>query len=120
MVAPTSPVATPTVADLAFDALCALCETEDETVPEQLRPRAHTVLGDMLIQRAVPTPPAILDAVDKYYDAAVAQDDVALAPTPTGLPDARWLSIGKVHLCVWRGDIRRLAVGAVVNAANEG
>jgi len=38
----------------------------------------------------------------------------------TSMPGARWLAVGATRLAVWRGDIRNLAVGAVVNAANDG
>jgi len=104
------------VDELAYDALCTLCE--GETIPDELRPQARTILGDMLIARPEPCAEATLAAVDNVL-AAEARAAPGLALTPTGLPDAQWLTFGSTLLAVWRGDACKLAAGAVVNAANE-
>ena len=100
---------------LAFEAICAICD--DEAVPDSL-PEARRVLGDMLIAKSGPLSERALGAVDAALDAAGAMAP-ALEPSPEALPDAAWFSIGETRLAVWRGDICRLGVGAVVNAANE-
>eukprot|EP00613_Pedinella_sp_CCMP2098_P052205 CAMPEP_0171887950 /NCGR_PEP_ID=MMETSP0992-20121227/42731_1 /TAXON_ID=483369 /ORGANISM="non described non described, Strain CCMP2098" /LENGTH=613 /DNA_ID=CAMNT_0012514757 /DNA_START=72 /DNA_END=1913 /DNA_ORIENTATION=+ len=102
--------------ELAFAAICAVCN--DQTVPERLRPEASGMLGDVLISNSKPLSDQALSAVDAFFEASVAVAP-ALAPTPAALPDAAWFSIGSTQLAVWRGDICRLGVGAVVNAANE-
>lgn len=99
---------------LAFDALCVLCEGEH--VPAELRPTARRRLGDLLIARSKPCSEAALTAVDAAFAAA---PPAAAVLDPTELPEALWYSHRNVRLAVWRGDIRRLAVGAVVNAAND-
>ena len=105
-----------TTDQLALDALCVLCEGQD--VPDELKPHARSMLGDFLIERSQPAPEAVLAAVDKVL-VAESHGKTALAPTQEAMPDAMWLSVGTTKLAVWRGDIRRLAVGAVVNAAND-
>ena len=108
--------ATPTD-QLALDALCVLCEGQD--VPDELKPQARAMLGDLLIERSLPAPEAVLLAVDEVLISESRGKKAALAPTQEAMPDAMWLSVGATKLAVWRGDIRRLAVGAVVNAAND-
>ena len=108
-------------------------------------PRQH--LGNLLIQSDAALSEATLDAVDKVLQAeklaAASAGDEPLLVTREGLPGARWLSRGQgsnssnsslqgndgsqtgqtqphgPDVCVWRGDIRRLRVGACVNTANE-
>jgi O-acetyl-ADP-ribose deacetylase (regulator of RNase III)/NAD-dependent SIR2 family protein deacetylase len=108
-----------TADELAFDAICALC---DEPVPDEVRPAARQVLSDMLISRFAPCDERCLALVDAVLDAAKADAAVSalpLEPTPASLDGAAWSSIGDVRIAIWRGDICRLAVGAIVNAAND-
>lgn len=109
------------VGQLAVAALCALCEVEDD---KQLPlgqgtddENARAILGDVLISRLEPCSEKALAAIDAVY--AVEGGAPGLAPTEGGLPGASWFKIGTTKLAVWRGDIRDLAVGAVVNAAND-
>ena len=110
------------VGQLSLSALCALCEVEDdEQLPLGLEAddeNARAILGDVLISRFEPCGETALAAVDAVY--AAERGAPGLVPTEAGLPDARWLAVGATKLAVWRGDIRNLAVGAVVNAANDG
>jgi O-acetyl-ADP-ribose deacetylase (regulator of RNase III)/NAD-dependent SIR2 family protein deacetylase len=104
--------------DLAFDALCAVCEGQDIDV-NHLRPVARRALGDFLISNAEPfVNEAVLAAVDAAWVAAKSTED-ALDPTPDALHNGLWMSVGNVNVCIWRGDICKLRVGAVVNAAND-
>jgi O-acetyl-ADP-ribose deacetylase (regulator of RNase III)/NAD-dependent SIR2 family protein deacetylase len=105
--------------DLAFDALCSLCEGQDISDGlEQLRPVARRALGDFLISNAERVDEKVLSAIDAAWAAAKSND--ALSPTPEALADGLWLRVGKVDIGIWRGDICKLRVGALVNAANEG
>lgn len=105
---------------LAFAALCALCDSQ--ATPEELKEIAlvhsgsRELLGDLLIQQPKPCSERVLTAVDKVLDA---ESVVGLPPTPEHLAGAQWFGVGSTRLAVWPGDIRRLAIGAVVNAANE-
>lgn len=108
-------------------ALSLLCEEADRRVAYFVRadlednPKSSTslreVLGYALIANSAPLSNTLLDAID----AAVAADPAPppLTPTPVTLPDALWLRSGPVRVAVWRGDICRLEVDAVVNAAND-
>jgi len=93
-------------------ALCALCDEQVDVAPTA----ARALLGDLLISRAEPCPEPALAAVDKV----LAAERFAVPPIMCeDLPGAQWLSVGATRLAVWRGDIRRLKIGAVVNAAND-
>ena len=117
--------------DLVEAALCALCADQKmgEAVADSSLLSADTPrqwLGDLLIQQTRPYSDATLNAVDRLLAAERAAGVLAAGrarrqPTADDLPSALWLpSVGSTKLCAWRGDIRELAVGAVVNAANEG
>ena len=110
--------------DLVEAALCAVCADQktneaDSSLLSVDTPRQW--LGNLLIQQAHPYSHATLNAVDRLLAAERAVGRASRQPTADDLPNALWLpSIGSTKLCAWRGDIRELAVGAVVNAANEG
>ena len=117
---PERPIGSPEAmaAELAYDAICALCQ--DEQIPDRsLLPQARTLLGDILISRSDPCPENALLTVDAILTAEASSGRVVLTPSPEGMPMAKWFSLGTVGLAVYRGDICNLAVGAVVNAAND-
>jgi len=106
------------------DALCVLCENEDEAVLGQIRSLEPKIgrryLSDSLIARWQRCPERLLNAMDVVLDAeASSAENLKLEPTPTGLTEAMWFAVGQSRVCVWQGDIRTLHIGAVVNAANE-
>ena len=108
------------------DVLALLCEEADRRVAyfiqadleeSESSTSLREVLGDALIANSAPLSDKLLDAID----AVLAHDSVPppVSPTPATLPDALWLRTGPVRVAVWRGDICRLQVDAVVNAAND-
>ena len=118
---------------LADAALCAVCAEvgeldfadglQDGGLHSAGTPREW--LGDLLIRTSQPLSESVLSAVDGLLAAehtagmAHAGPVSGRAPTPESLQNALWLPpIGGTRLCAWRGDVRELAVGAVVNAAN--
>ena len=113
-------------ADVLAHALSLLCEEADSRLAHFIRcqtegvehaPMLLSILGDTLIANSTPLSAPLLDAIDAALHADSAPPP--LRPTPDTLPDAMWLRAGPVRVAVWRGDICRLEVDAVVNAAND-
>lgn len=71
-------------------------------------------LGNMLIASNDPPSEELLAAMDQILAA-----ERVLLPLGRVLEGACWLAHGRTAVCIWRGDITSLQVGAVVNAANE-
>jgi O-acetyl-ADP-ribose deacetylase (regulator of RNase III) len=82
--------------------------------------RQRKLLGDLLIAWALPLPDDICDlmhAVLVHERALSAQ--TALRPAEIAEQALVSATCCSCHVVVWRGDIRRLTVDAIVNAANE-
>mmetsp|Transcript_19188 Transcript_19188/g.60061 ORF Transcript_19188/g.60061 Transcript_19188/m.60061 type:complete len:288 (-) Transcript_19188:24-887(-) len=107
-----SPPATP-----ARHALRLVCEDLSLGAPRpEDEDEASAILSDTLIQApAGRLTEETLTAVDAWLAPRAAP-----GRQPAELRDATAVSIRGARVLVWRGDIRTLRVGAIVNAANEG
>ena len=78
----------------------------------------RSLLGDLLISCGAQLSETLLSAVDVVYtiEASHSSDDEQLVDE--SLPGLR-VPCGTAEIVIWRGDMRRLKVDLVVNAANE-
>jgi len=110
----------------AAEALCCLCEEAPRLARSIKHARdrisALDLLGDALIANGEPLSDHLLSTVDSVWEQKGRPP--AYQPTVEGLEGAMWYHLPgdgatSSKIVVWRGDVRSLAVGAVVNAANE-
>jgi len=86
--------------------------------PKQQR----ALLGDVLISNGVPLSNNALSLVDRVmeHEARATERPQPLTITPQDLGSGTvWQRHGATNLVVWKGDMLRLEVDAMVNAANE-
>jgi hypothetical protein len=77
------------------------------------------VLGDVLIANSRALSESALCVVDTLMEAE-AEQPLAVTPEALGDEGSLWLHHPSgTQLVVWQGDIRRLSIDAVMNAANE-
>jgi len=114
MVSGSSAVSLPSAApdDLAYEALCSLCDDADAPHPPPPPSGCAALLSDALIAYGGECSEATLAAVDRLRAAA--------PPPPSCLPaaEALWLDAGATAVAVHRGELCALRVDAIVTAAN--
>lgn len=113
----------------SYDA--AVADALAAVAADQLRSHPHlahasttqrrALLGDVLISNGAPLSQATLSKIDRVFEhEASTMKPQRLQITPQDLGSASlWHSVGDTNLVVWKGDMLRLQVGAMVNAANE-
>jgi len=99
------------LAEAGVEAIAREVAADEQSNARTRRARLEALLGDALIVHETASP-ELLERIEEVLPA----ESIETADVETLRREAFW---AEERLCVWHGDVTRLAVDAIVNAAND-